>query len=432
MKTNKLLVSLFLLLPILLGAQTYTNYYTGNVNGISTNPEGGICMMGGATEHDEAMKWFLERANGGDILVLRTSGSDGYNDYMYADLGVNVNSVETIVFNSPLAVNEDYIQQKIHGAEAIWFAGGDQWNYVSYWRGTMIETLINDGLQNRNIVIGGTSAGMAILGKYYFSAENGTVTSAQALANPYNINMSVDSTHFLENQFLEDVITDTHYDDPDRKGRHTSFLARILADYNVEAKGIACNEYTAVCINGSGLARVYGDYPNYEEAAYFLQPNCELEDPSPENCSPSNALEWNRNGNAVKVYKVYGTNNGMNTFDLSDWQTCDGGTWQNWYVTNGSLIQSSGLPIDCESVGIEDVNNEIDIQVYPNPFKDNLTINIAGELQISIYNVHGEMIYSKIKIENSNSINVSLLSSGMYFLEVNTHERSFYYKVYKE
>ena len=44
---------------------------------------------------------------------------------MYSGLGVSVNSVETIVFNSS-ASSEAYIHQKIQQAEAIWFAGGDQ------------------------------------------------------------------------------------------------------------------------------------------------------------------------------------------------------------------------------------------------------------------------------------------------------------------
>ena len=59
-------------------------------------------MLGGATEFDPAMEWFLDRASGGDILVLRASGSDDYNDYMYSDLD-GVNSVETIVFNDASA-----------------------------------------------------------------------------------------------------------------------------------------------------------------------------------------------------------------------------------------------------------------------------------------------------------------------------------------
>lgn len=230
-------------------SQSYTSYFTGNSIDISTTPSGGICMMGGATEHDEAMKWFLQRANGGDVLVLRTSGSDGYNDYMYTDLGVSVNSVETIVFNNSSASNDAYVQQKIQQAEAIWFAGGDQWNYISYWRDTPVEAYVNEAITIRNAVIGGTSAGMAIQGGYYFSAENGTVTSASALANPFDSRVTVDSTAFLENEYLSDVITDSHYDDPDRKGRHVAFLARMNSDYGIAGKGIACNEYTAVCID---------------------------------------------------------------------------------------------------------------------------------------------------------------------------------------
>lgn len=134
-----ILILLTILFSVDLYTQSYTSYFTGNTTDQIANPESGICLMGGATEDDEAMKWFLNRSNGGDVLVLRASGSDGYNDYMYSDLGVSINSVETIVFNSAAAANESYIHQKIEQAEAIWLAGGDQWNYVSYWRNTTID-----------------------------------------------------------------------------------------------------------------------------------------------------------------------------------------------------------------------------------------------------------------------------------------------------
>ncbi len=49
------------------------------------------------------------------------------------------------------------------------------------------------GINNRNIVMGGTSAGMAILGEYIFNAKNGTVTSEEALVNPYREDVSIDS-----------------------------------------------------------------------------------------------------------------------------------------------------------------------------------------------------------------------------------------------
>jgi len=399
-------------------AQTYTSYFTGNTFDSLATAQGGACMMGGASEHDEAMRWFLNQAGGGDILVLRTSGSDGYNDYMYTDLGVNVNSVETIVFNSPVAANESYIINKILNAEAIWFAGGDQWNYVTYWRNTPIDTAINEGLTNRDIVIGGTSAGMAILGNYYFSAENGTVTSAAALANPFDTDVTVDSTAFLNIDYLEEVVTDSHYDDPDRKGRHMTFLARMIEDYGVNAKGIACNEYTAVCVAPDGKASVFGDWPTYPETAFFLQTNCEVSSNVPETCIAGVPLTWDHSGQAVKVFVVNGTNAGTNWFDLSDWETGSGGTWENWYVQNGTLVQDPGTAINCTGVVISEIPDHLNATIFPNPFKSNLTIEleINADFTVSVIDLNGRLVVKFNSKDKLTTIDLSVLEAGLYSL----------------
>ena len=349
---RKLIFLFFFISWFTVYSQSYTSYFTGNTNDTITSPLGGICLMGGATEDDNAMKWFLEQANGGDILILRTSGSDGYNQYLYSQLGISVNSVESIVFNNASASNQNYIHSKILQAEAIWFAGGNQWNYISYWRDTPVDSLIRHVLNTRNIVIGGTSAGMAILGEYYFSAENGTVISSTALNNPYNSLVTIDSAKFLEIDILKDIITDTHYDDPDRKGRHVVFISRMLTDYNSEAKGIACDEYTAVCIDTNGIAHVYGSFPTYDDNAYFLQINCEISANIPENITSNTPLTWYRSGQAIKVYKIKGTSTGLNSFDLNTWEDGTGGVWENWFVLNGQLSESISSPINCNSTGI--------------------------------------------------------------------------------
>jgi len=115
-------------------AQNYTSWAVGAETSIDVEHEPGIVMMGGAGEMPEAMVWFLERAAGGDILVLRASGSDAYNDYLFSDLGVIVNRVETIRFNNPNASDDEYILNRISEAESIWLAGGDQHNYVQFWK----------------------------------------------------------------------------------------------------------------------------------------------------------------------------------------------------------------------------------------------------------------------------------------------------------
>lgn len=407
---------------ILIG-QSYTSYFTGNTIDIVSAPQGGICMMGGASEHDEAMKWFLQRCSGGDVLVLRASGSNGYNNYLYNQLGVDVNSVETIVCNSASASYESYVMQKIQQAEGIWFAGGDQWDYVSYWRNTPVDSLINLAIADRNIVIGGTSAGMAILGGFYFTAKNGTVTSSAALSNPYTSRVTVDSASFIHAPFLEDVITDTHYDNPDRKGRHVTFLARILKDYGIKAKGIACDEYTAVCIGPDGIAIVYGDYPSNDDNAYFIQTNCELDSVTPEQCTSGQPLIWDLNESALKVYAVKGTFQGSNTFDLNTWTNGTGGEWQNWYVENGTFHSEETDRIHCQTSALQPDEASLDLfTIFPMPFHSGDLTIIYPTLKpnsISIFDLHGSLKSYKSNLPpDQMSITDLHLCQGVYFVSL--------------
>ena len=418
MKRTLSTILAILLVSFFSQSQNYTSYFTGNSADLVTQPTGGICLMGGASEHDEAMKWFLQQSNGGDVLVIRATGSNGYNDYMFNQLGITINSVETIVFNNANASSDAYVIDKIKKAEAIWIAGGDQWTYTSYWRNTAVDSLINKGISERNIVIGGTSAGMAIQGSHYFSAETGTVTSAQALNNPYNSLMTVSNEPFIVNQHLTNVITDTHYDNPDRKGRHVAFIARALQDEQTQIRGIACNEYTAVCIDVNGICRVYGDYPNYPEHAYFIQANCEIINNVPEVCLASTPLTWNQGGAALKVYKANGTNNGSQTFDLNDWKTGTGGTWEDWSVNNGVLTQVASTEASCSISGLSSLEN--DWNIYPIPVTGDV-LNIEGYTTevIRLYDAFGkEQSISII----GNQIDCSKLENGIYFLLINNLE----------
>ena len=56
--------------------QGYVSYFTGNPSDAVTAPLGGVCLMGGASEDDQAMTWFLERVDGGDVLVLSSAEAE--------------------------------------------------------------------------------------------------------------------------------------------------------------------------------------------------------------------------------------------------------------------------------------------------------------------------------------------------------------------
>ena len=399
-----------LLFPLHLWAQGYTSYFTGNPANFTTNTETGICLMGGATENDNAMRWLLQKAHGGDVVVLRCAGSNGYNDYLYSGLGATINSVETLVITSAAGATNPYVLNKVANAEMIWFAGGDQFNYVSYFKNNALAALINQHVNVKHAPIGGTSAGMAILCGNYFTAQNGSVTSAAALSNPYNPYVILGNNDFLDVPFLQNVTTDTHFDNPDRKGRLMTFLGRVAQDEGIRPFGIAANEYVAVCIDVDGKAAVYGDYPNYQEFAYFLQANCQA-DFAPETCNATFPLRWNRGGEAVKVYKIPGTMNGTNYFQLSDWQSGSGGSWEHWSVDGGNLLQVNGTAPNCV-LELEDFSKEA-VTISPVPFDSQITINGFKNGTVTIFDTNGKLVFES-NLQDTKSIDTSEFLSGVY------------------
>jgi len=302
-------------------------YLTGDAADVNTTAIGGLLLMGGSTDVDAAINWFLQRAGGGDVVVIRSTGADGYNQYMY-DM-VSVNSVETIMIDSRTKADLSSVSQKISNAEALFIAGGDQWDYVNYWKNTATEDAINYLLNTKHVTVGGTSAGLAILGAAYFSAQNGSITSAQALGNPYHRAVTLGSNDFVSAPNMQNTITDSHYSQRDRQGRHITFMARLMKDFAyTTVKGIGVDEETAVCINENGIGNVYGN-----NSAYFLK-NTNL---GAETCVSKKALTWNRGATAVTAYRINGSATGNGSFNATNW-TFSGGTSFYYYVDNGLLF----------------------------------------------------------------------------------------------
>lgn len=327
-----LLISL-VLIGLSTSAQIF--YRTGSDENIETEPIFGILLAGGQTDNDDGMAWLAELANGGDVVVLRANDSDGYNNYIFSGLGVQVNSVTSIVIQSQEEANNPDVCDAVENAELIFIAGGNQWNYYSHWMETCLQGALNAHVNEKSAPIGGTSAGLAVLGEVAFIAENGSVWSQEALSNPYHFRVTL-ANDFLDLPFMQEIVTDSHYDDiygdgNNRHGRHFAFMARMITDWAMDAKGIGVEEYTAVAVDENGLARVFG-HPSYDDYAYFLKANHE-----PEVCEDGQPLTWYHEKKAVSVYKLKGDFSGSGTFDLTNWQNGEGGDWFYWYAQNGNL-----------------------------------------------------------------------------------------------
>jgi len=282
-------------------------------------PSFGVALLGGGGDVDDAAKFLCDHSHGGEIVVLRASGRDAYNPYFH-DLCPG-NSISTLLITSADGAKSSEAIQHVHNAHALFIAGGDQSNYVKFWPGPLLKE-INDAIA-RGVPIGGTSAGLAVLGEFAFSARNDTVTSAEALANPFDPKVTLERD-FLSIPVMQGIITDSHFSPRQRMGRTVAFLARIEQDgWAKRVRAIGIDEATAVLVEPDGKAIVAG-----KGSAYFLELSHQ-----PEECAPGKLL-------TVRGISAYKLGAGAESkFDLKSWSGASGSTFRI-DVVNGQLTRS--------------------------------------------------------------------------------------------
>ena len=277
-------------------------------------------LMGGGPDVDEAFRWMIRRAGitpatGGRLVVIRATGEGAYNPYIYycdkkgstqcstftdgwvGGAALGLTSVETLVIPSVEAARDPTVNAIVANANAVWIAGGDQSHYIKYWKGQPLESTLNK-LMAANVPIGGTSAGLAVLGGFDYSALYLSATSEGALADPYHPDITFDpsplSTRggFIAPPAFSGTIMDSHLDSRDRMGRLVTFVSRLIkpgrtagSAYgcpggvlpNSSARGIGIGVETALLVEGSSSGpgykarRVTNISTTTESAVYFVQ-----------------------------------------------------------------------------------------------------------------------------------------------------------------
>jgi cyanophycinase-like exopeptidase len=281
--------------------------------------QGGVMLVGGGTTPLSADTWFGEHANGGDIVIIG-------NGYTQEDFEERVNerfdqfggigtfhAIDAFSFDveptddltqfaKDVAANRDgyghEFLAKLRGAEAVYFLGGDQWPYVQLLQAPGLAADIISGGNNGerehgsgSVTVGGTSAGLAILGQYVFTSEfartGPDISSAELLENYYTSRFYQGGKPSITDNVLSlkgmgEVLTETHFTDdgkssivsvlrPDgiaetrnifRLGRFLSFMGAVVADPSGLGRpivnGLAVDNNTALCVDNEGLAKVHG------------------------------------------------------------------------------------------------------------------------------------------------------------------------------
>ncbi len=249
-------------------ARDYRHFIIGDRDAPTPGPVSpGLLLMGGGDRNVDVMRWFMKKSGNGHLVVLRASQGQELGEEFYKDVG-GILSVETFVFKSRTPSTDPKILASLARADGIFIAGGDQARYVRYWKGTPVAEAL-DAHVRAGKPLGGTSAGLAILGEYLYGAmDDGSLRSPEALADPLGPANTIEAD-FLHIERLKGVVTDTHFKERDRLGRLFAFVAKAESMTGTPMSGtprrgligLGVDESAALAVEADGSGRIYAADP---------------------------------------------------------------------------------------------------------------------------------------------------------------------------
>jgi cyanophycinase len=251
---------LFGIKPIL--RKTFLYKKIGNVKNVLRSSDYQFVMFGGGKNEIQGMRKFLKAAHGGNLLVI-SGKSDLNHRYthefwnMSEQEKIPLQSVETIAFLNKNAGENKFIQQKIRNAEAIFFTGGDQSKYINRIKNTWAHKELLNKVHS-GVSIAGTSAGLAIMSEYIFSAQKGGLSSRYVLKNPLTEEITLEHDFFYS-PLLRNLITDTHFSKRKREGRLLGFMFKCQLKFQLKNLfGVGIDEQTSLVLTTDFKMHAFG------------------------------------------------------------------------------------------------------------------------------------------------------------------------------
>jgi cyanophycinase len=238
--TKRLIISFYLILC----------YF---VNGLPASEKGHLLIIGGGSQSPEAIKEFIALSNNGRILVITSaSGDPEESGPAMVDelLKAGAKNVQWRHIDSPEMANADSTVQNVASATAIFFTGGVQERLMQRLGGTRSEAAILKLYFENGGIIGGTSAGAAVMSQVM-------ITGNELINKDTTDNFISIQAQNIETKkgfgFLDKVIIDQHFV---ARKRHNRLISLVLE--NPELVGIGIDEDTAILIYPDHKFRVYG------------------------------------------------------------------------------------------------------------------------------------------------------------------------------
>ncbi|MEO8294423.1 MAG: cyanophycinase [Gemmatimonadota bacterium] len=244
-------------LTLLLGAVLFSS--PASISPVSESaPRGHLLIVGGGSQPDELVARFIELAGGPGhariaVVPMASEEAQATGDEKAEDL--RQRGADAFVLNLTRGQAEsDSAARLLDSATGIWFSGGDQARLTAVLLGTVTLRAIQ-GLYESGAVIGGTSAGAAIM-------SDSMITGNQYRDPPdtngyYGDDYPEIARHMTEIVpglgFLHGVIVDQHFI---RRERQNRLMSAILERPTL--LGVGIDESTALEVDPDGRWRVLG------------------------------------------------------------------------------------------------------------------------------------------------------------------------------
>ena len=220
---------------------------------VTVNGKGHLFIIGGGARPDSLMTQFV--ALGGDrckVLVVPYASGDIHDTGSYQVdefKRIGVKECEYISVDKE-SIDSEGALAMLDGVTAVFFSGGDQNRLSAMLNGTKFLDKIRE-IHKSGGVIGGTSAGAAVMSKIMLTGEE-----MGAPENRSGDFCYIKRGHVVTAEgfgFVTDAIIDQHFIIRKRENR----LISILLEHP-ELKGIGIDEATAIIVNTDGTFKVVG------------------------------------------------------------------------------------------------------------------------------------------------------------------------------
>jgi cyanophycinase len=220
--------------------------------------QGHLLVVGGGSEKpngwsDAPYGWAVEKSQNKRVAVITYDSNPTFWLPNYF-ISLGASEAKNFVISSTATANLQETYDSLVTYNVIFFKGGNQWNYYNRYKNTLTHDAV-EWVYEQGGVIGGTSAGLAILSKVVYTAKNGTVYPYEALEDPFNDYMT------LANDFLDifpGYIFDSHFVERARFGRLIGFLGNWEIAQDESVIGVGVDDVTAFCIDNDKTGYVFG------------------------------------------------------------------------------------------------------------------------------------------------------------------------------